>query len=138
MSSTQLLNEFINFQGKNSKFPSQAQCRYFDKEKQDKAPQKIVYVCGAFDLFHHGHVAILEKAKKMGDYVVVGLHSNETSRKHRKYSTPLIMSLHERLFNLLSCKYVDDVVIDAPWEITRNFMTTFGIQVVIGISQGLG
>ncbi len=82
-------------------------------------------------------MAILEKAKKLGDYVVVGLHSNETARKHRKYSTPLIMSLHERLFNLLSCKYVDDVVIDAPWEITRNFMTTFGIQVVIALSQGL-
>jgi len=109
--------------------------KYFDQDKIEKPPQKIVYVSGAFDLFNFAHVAILEKARKLGDYLIVGLHSIDTGKKHRKYSTPFIMSLHERLFNLLSCKYVDDVVIDAPWEVTQNFITTFGISVVVGLNQ---
>ena len=38
---------------------------------------KIVYVCGAFDLFHIGHLAFLEEARKLGDYLIVGLFSDQ-------------------------------------------------------------
>jgi ethanolamine-phosphate cytidylyltransferase len=37
----------------------------------------IVYVCGAFDLFHIGHLCFLEEARKLGDYLIVGLFSDQ-------------------------------------------------------------
>ncbi len=40
------------------------------------------------------------------------------------------MNLHERVMNVLSCKYVDEVVIGAPWEVTKDLITTLNIQVV--------
>lgn len=42
-----------------------------------KAPPKgckIVYLAGSWDMFHSGHNSILEKARKFGDYVIVGVH----------------------------------------------------------------
>lgn len=40
----------------------------------------VVYVCGAFDLFHIGHLSFLEEARKLGDYLIVGIH-NDQARK---------------------------------------------------------
>ncbi|VDN29594.1 unnamed protein product [Gongylonema pulchrum] len=37
----------------------------------------VVYVCGAFDLFHIGHLSFLEEARKLGDYLIVGIHSDQ-------------------------------------------------------------
>lgn len=39
----------------------------------------VVYVCGAFDLFHIGHLSFLEEARKLGDYLIVGIHSDQVS-----------------------------------------------------------
>jgi len=41
---------------------------------------KIIYVCGSFDLFHIGHLCFLEAARKMGDYLVVGIYSDQASQ----------------------------------------------------------
>lgn len=40
---------------------------------------KIVYVCGAFDLFHIGHLCFLEEARKLGDYLVVGIYTDQVN-----------------------------------------------------------
>ena len=41
-----------------------------------KKGDRIVYVAGAFDLFHIGHLAFLEKCREHGDYLIVGLHTD--------------------------------------------------------------
>jgi ethanolamine-phosphate cytidylyltransferase len=40
---------------------------------------RIVYTAGAFDLFHVGLLDYLEQARKEGDYLIVGLHSDPVS-----------------------------------------------------------
>lgn len=40
------------------------------------------------------------------------------------------MNLQERVLGLLSCRFVDEVVIGAPWEITTDMLTTLNISVV--------
>lgn len=62
-----------------------------------------VYVDGAFDLFHVGHLDFLEEARKQGDYLIVGLHTDPIVNKHKGLNYP-IMNLHERVLNVLACK----------------------------------
>lgn len=52
---------------------------------EGRAPSKgdvVVYVCGAFDLFHIGHLCFLEEARKLGDYLIVGIHSDQVPIYH--------------------------------------------------------
>ncbi|PNX94147.1 ethanolamine-phosphate cytidylyltransferase, partial [Trifolium pratense] len=42
-----------------------------------------------------------------------------------------IMSLHERSLSVLACRYVDEVIIGAPWEVSKDMITTFNISLVV-------
>ena len=74
---------------------------------EPKKTDKIVYIDGAFDMFHSGHVEILKRAKEAGDYLIVGVHNDSIVNAHRGLNYP-IMNLHERVLSVLGCKYVDD------------------------------
>ena len=49
-----------------------------------KKGDRIVYVAGAFDLFHIGHLAFLEKCREHGDYLIVGLHTDPVVNRWQK------------------------------------------------------
>ncbi|EEY66711.1 ethanolamine-phosphate cytidylyltransferase, putative [Phytophthora infestans T30-4] len=91
---------------------------------------KIVYIDGAFDMFHAGHVEILRLAKQQGSYLIVGVHNDSVVNAHRGLNYP-IMNLHERVLSVLGCKYVDDVLIDAPWQVTPEMIASLNISVVV-------
>lgn len=91
---------------------------------------KIVYIDGAFDMFHSGHVRILQLAKEQGDYLIVGVHNDTVVNSHRGLNYP-IMNLHERVLSVLGCKSVDDVLIDAPWQVTKEMIASLNIAVVV-------
>ena len=74
---------------------------------------RSVYIDGAFDMFHMGHLAILKRARQEGDYLVVGVHSDDAVTRRRGPHLP-IMSVHERCLSVLACKHVDEAVIGAP------------------------
>ncbi|KAF7845177.1 ethanolamine-phosphate cytidylyltransferase [Senna tora] len=107
---------------------------------------RIVYIDGAFDLFHAGHVEILRLARGLGDFLLVGIHTDQTVSATRGAHRP-IMNLHERSLSVLACRYVDEVIIGAPWEVSRDMslgrespnalclqwsmITTFNISLVV-------
>jgi ethanolamine-phosphate cytidylyltransferase len=91
---------------------------------------QIVYIDGSFDLLHVGHLETLKRAKAMGDYLIVGIHDDKTVHSHKGKNYP-IMNLHERTLNLLALKYVDDVIMGAPWEITEDMIRTLNISIVV-------
>lgn len=49
----------------------------FSEGRAPNPGDRIVYTVGAFDLFHVGHVDFLEKAAQLGDYLIVGLLSDQ-------------------------------------------------------------
>ena len=69
----------------------------------------IGYTTGVFDLFHIGHLNILEKAAKECDYLIVGVTASETVKKYKdRYP---ITSLEDRMAIVRAIKYVDRVVV---------------------------
>ncbi|CAL0312550.1 unnamed protein product [Lupinus luteus] len=110
--------------------PTSRRIVQFSNGKDPGPNARIVYIDGAFDLFHAGHVEILKKARKLGDFLLVGIHSDETVSVHRGNHYP-IMHLHERSLSVLACRHVDEVIIGAPWQITKDMITTFNISVVV-------
>ena len=70
-------------------------------------------VNGVFDLFHVGHVRLLQRAKEMFREVVVTIDSDELTMKEKRKP---IFSQEERLEILKACRYADDVlIIDRSW-----------------------
>eukprot|EP00696_Hemimastix_kukwesjijk_P014568 gnl/Hemi2/28603_TR9482_c0_g1_i1.p1 gnl/Hemi2/28603_TR9482_c0_g1~~gnl/Hemi2/28603_TR9482_c0_g1_i1.p1 ORF type:complete len:689 (+),score=210.55 gnl/Hemi2/28603_TR9482_c0_g1_i1:133-2067(+) len=111
-------------------YPTTHRLLQFANNAQISPEHKVIYIDGAFDLFHIGHIETLEKAKALGTFLLVGVHDDATVNQHKGLNYP-IMNLHERVLNVLACKYVDEVIIGAPWVITQDLMTTFNILKVV-------
>ncbi|XP_064635092.1 ethanolamine-phosphate cytidylyltransferase-like isoform X3 [Lineus longissimus] len=101
----------------------------FSSGKDPKPGDRIVYVAGAFDLLHVGHVNFLEAASKKGDFLIVGLHTDLIVNRYKGSNYP-IMNLNERVLSILSCKFVSEVVIGAPYTVTQQMMDHFSIDLV--------
>jgi choline-phosphate cytidylyltransferase len=88
-----------------------------------------VYADGVFDLFHYGHAKLLEQAKKCypGAFLVVGVCQDKDVHL---YKGPTVMTHAERCEAIRHCKWVDEVVEDAPWIITEDFMHKHNIDIV--------
>ena len=76
-----------------------------------------VYLDMCADLFHWGHVNMLKYAKSMGDRLVVGIHSDETIRSYKRAP---VMKMNERIKVVEACRYVDQVIPEAPLVITEE------------------
>lgn len=87
-----------------------------------------VYTDMAADVFHVGHLNLLKKAKAMGDYLIVGVHSDEqiTSYKRRP-----IFSEQDRYEIMRGCRYVDEVIEAAPLVMTKDFLLNNNIDLVV-------
>ncbi|KAG0586668.1 hypothetical protein KC19_2G107600 [Ceratodon purpureus] len=99
--------------------PTSRRIVQFSNGKGPRPDARIVYMDGAFDLFHAGHVETLKAAKAMGDFLLVGIHSDQIVSAHRGPNHP-IMHVHERSLSVLACRYVDEVIIGAPWEVSKD------------------
>lgn len=87
-----------------------------------------VYVDMVGDLFHAGHVALLREARQQGDWLVVGVLSDDTSESYKRRP---IMTLAERVAVIESCRYVDEVIADAPDRVTGAFLDEHAITTVV-------
>ena len=82
---------------------------------------KTVFTNGCFDILHIGHIKLLEFCKQQGDYVIVGLNSDESVKRLKGEKRP-VNNENNRLNILKSIKYVDQVFIfneDTPYELIK-------------------
>ena len=87
-----------------------------------------VYVDMVGDLFHAGHVAFLKKAAELGDVLVVGVHADDVVATYKRQP---ILSMPERIAVIESCRYVDEVIPDAPLVIDGNYLEEHDIDLVV-------
>ena len=64
---------------------------------------------GAFDLFHAGHVLMLEEAKAVCDYLIVCIQSDPSLDREEKNKP--VQSIIEREIQVSGCRFVDEVII---------------------------
>lgn len=88
-----------------------------------------VYADGIYDLFHFGHARSLEQAKKLfpNTFLLVGCCNDEVTRR---YKGKTVMTEAERYESLRHCRWVDEVIPDAPWVINREFIDKHQIDYV--------
>ena len=80
------------------------------------------------DLFHFGHVNFLKQASEIGDYLIAGIHSDETVQNYKR--SP-IMTMEERISVVASCRYVDEGIPDAPLIIDLKWIKKHNIHLVV-------
>lgn len=74
---------------------------------------KRVLTYGTFDTLHFGHIRLLQRARALGDYLIVGLSTDEFNAQKNKRA---FHSWEERKFFLESLRYVDLVIAEESWE----------------------
>ena len=89
-----------------------------------------IYADMVCDLFHRGHVEFLKKISKLekNSCVIIGIHSDETAETYKKRP---VFNMEDRIEIIKSCRYVDEVISDAPFLITEGFLKLHKIDIVV-------
>lgn len=83
---------------------------------------RIVFTNGCFDILHRGHVEYLEASSLLGDYLIIGLNSDESVKKLKGSSRP-INNQNDRKYVLERLECVNKVIIfdeDTPYELIKK------------------
>jgi glycerol-3-phosphate cytidylyltransferase len=88
-----------------------------------------VITFGTFDLFHVGHVAILERARALGDHLTVGV-STDALNQRKKGKNP-VFSQQDRLRIVSSLRAVDAVFLEESLELKESYVREHNADVLV-------
>ena len=89
---------------------------------------KRVITYGTYDLLHYGHIALLKRARALGDFLMVALSSDEFNAGKGKQA---YFSYEERKVMLEAIRYVDLVVPEMTWGQKTEDIAKYGIDVFV-------
>ena len=89
---------------------------------------KKILTYGTFDLLHYGHINLLKRAKEMGDYLIVGLSTDEFNAIKDKKS---YYSFEQRKMILEAIRYVDEVIPENSWDQKIEDVKKYDIDVFV-------
>ena len=89
---------------------------------------KRIITYGTYDVIHFGHINLLKSARELGDYLIVGLSSDEFNAMKNKKS---YYSYGQRKFLLESCRYVDMIIPENNWEQKINDIKKYNINIFV-------
>ena len=94
----------------------------FVKSERKVKKNSFVFTNGCFDILHVGHISYLQKAKSLGDYLIVGLNSDKSVKRLKGEGRP-INKVHARAKMLAALSFVDFIIIfeqETPIEIIKK------------------
>lgn len=93
---------------------------------------KIGITASAFDLFHAGHVLMLEEAKDQCDYLIAALQTDPTIDRPEKNKP--IQTVYERYLQLRSCKFVDEIIPYATEQDLEDIFSSLPLHIrILGV-----
>ena len=90
---------------------------------------KKVITYGTFDLLHYGHINLLKRAKSLGDYLIVGLSTDEFNNKEK--NKECYFDYENRKSLLDAVRYVDCVIPENNWEQKISDIQKYNIDVFV-------
>ncbi|PTU32924.1 adenylyltransferase/cytidyltransferase family protein [Stenotrophobium rhamnosiphilum] len=90
---------------------------------------KRVVTFGTFDVFHVGHLRLLERARLQGDYLIVGISTDELNRS-KKQRDP-VYNLAERMEIVSGLRCVDQVFAEESLELKRQYLLEHRADVLV-------
>jgi D-beta-D-heptose 7-phosphate kinase/D-beta-D-heptose 1-phosphate adenosyltransferase len=125
-SATVTLNEIEEYEHSLNQGQSESKIKNFEQieriaKRLKEQKRKIVFTNGCFDILHRGHATYLQKAKELGDILILGLNSDESIRRLKGEGRP-INNLEDRAFLIGALESVDFVVPfgkDTPYELIK-------------------
>ena len=96
---------------------------------------KRILTYGTYDLLHYGHIRLLKRAKALGDYLIVGLSTDDFNKIKNKTA---YHSYEERKEMLEAIRYVDLVVPENNWEQKIDDVKLYKADVVVMGSDWAG
>lgn len=89
---------------------------------------KKVLTYGTYDILHYGHIRLLKRAKELGDYLIVGISTDEFNAiKNKKSYYPYEV----RKEMLEAIKYVDEVIPENDWNQKENDIKKYNADIVV-------
>jgi glycerol-3-phosphate cytidylyltransferase len=96
---------------------------------------KTVITYGTFDLFHVGHVRLLQRAKSLGDRLIVAVSTDEFNQKKGKRT---IIPFDQRTEVVSACRFVDEVIPESNWEQKENDIRDHQIEIMVMGNDWMG
>jgi glycerol-3-phosphate cytidylyltransferase len=90
---------------------------------------RTVITFGTFDVFHVGHLRVIERAASLGERLVVGV-SADALNESKKGRVP-VFSQAERMAIVAALKPVDEVFIEESLELKRDYIVKYGADVLV-------
>lgn len=90
---------------------------------------KRIITYGTYDLLHYGHINLLERAKALGDYLIVALSTDEFNQKEK--NKKCYFSYEERKKMLEALRAVDLVIPEENWEQKRSDAQLYHVDVFV-------
>lgn len=95
--------------------------------------KKVGFTASTFDLFHAGHVVMLQEAKTKCDYLIVAIQIDPTIDRPDVKNKP-IQSIVERQLQVKACKYVDEVIVYSTEKDLEDILKTLPIDIrILGV-----
>lgn len=95
---------------------------------EEERSQRRVYADIVGDLLHAGHLEFFKQAKQFGDYLIIGVLSDEDVESYKRVP---ILKLEERVAMVRGCRYVDEVIVAPPLRLTKEWITDHRIDYVV-------
>jgi glycerol-3-phosphate cytidylyltransferase len=90
---------------------------------------RTVITFGTFDVFHVGHLRVIERAASLGDRLVVGVSADALNL--RKKGREPVFSQSERMAIVGALKMVDEVFVEESLELKRDYVVEHGADVLV-------
>ncbi|MCA1982414.1 adenylyltransferase/cytidyltransferase family protein [Nocardioides nematodiphilus] len=90
---------------------------------------RTVITFGTFDVFHVGHLRVIERAAHLGTRLIVGVSADALNM--RKKNRAPVFSQAERLAIVGSLKQVDEVFLEESLELKRHYILSYGADVLV-------